>query len=219
MVFNALLTISCITGILAGFYWIYDHWQPFAPYLVDGNVFWLVIAAAIMNIFPSAALGRSLKTGRFLWHHYFYGFLVLFFAIIYIVFFTSASLLTVFFVNNTSVAVNIGRFFILGGLTLLLDDLPDVNKKLEAGLNRLKNKVHNAAKIVSVLQILTGAVSLYVFAAVCVYLSQNPQWVTAANLMLAGTVFITGLTCFIFVKRGIWRKMGEGKSGSGHGSH
>jgi hypothetical protein len=117
LVFNALLTIGCVSGILAGFYWYYNNWHPFSPYLISGNLFWLAIAAAIINIFPSAGLGRSLHTGRFLFHHYFYGFTVLVCAVVYIVFFTPISLLTIFLVNDTSIQVNVGRFFILGGLT------------------------------------------------------------------------------------------------------
>ena len=65
--------------------------------------------------------------------------MVLVCAVIYIVFFTPISLLTIFLVNDTSVQVNVGRFFILGGLTLVLDDLPDVHTKLDLGLNWLKN--------------------------------------------------------------------------------
>ena len=75
LVFNALLTIACAAGIIAGFYWFFPDWQPFYPYLYSGIVFWVVIAAAAINVFPSALVGRKLHTGRFLFHHYFYGFL------------------------------------------------------------------------------------------------------------------------------------------------
>ena len=87
LVFNALLTVGCAVGILGGFYWFYHDWQPFYPYLINGNLFWVAIAAALINIFPSASLGRSLHTGRFLFHHYIYGSLVLFASAIYIIFF------------------------------------------------------------------------------------------------------------------------------------
>jgi len=209
LVFNALLTIGCISGILAGFYWYYHDWHPFSPYLISGNLFWIPIAAAIINIFPSAGLGRSLHTGRFLFHHYFYGFMVLVCAVVYIVFFTPISLLTIFLVNDTSVQVNVGRFFILGGLTLLLDDLPDVHTKLDSGLNWLKSKVGKGARFVSVVQLAAGAVSLYVFAAVTLSVYSTPEYVTVANLLLIGTLFITSITSFIFVKRQVWQKIAE----------
>jgi hypothetical protein len=204
LVFNSLMTIACAVGILAGFYWIFPNWRPFSPYLVDGNFFWFIIVAAIINIFPSANLGRTLKTGRFLFHHYFYGFLVLVFTCVYVFVFSPVSILSIFFVNDTSVAVNVGRFFLLGGLTLVLDDLPDVSRRVESGLNCLKSGVYRARNIISAVQVVMGAFSLYLCVAVIVYLSQNPQWITVANVMLVGTVFITSVTSFVFVKRRVW---------------
>jgi hypothetical protein len=209
LVFNALLTIGCISGILAGFYWYYHDWHPFSPYLISGNFFWVVIAAAIINIFPSAGLGRSLHTGRFLFHHYFYGIMVVVCSVVYVVFFTPISLLTIFLVNDTSVQVNVGRFFLLGGLTLVLDDLPDVHIKLDSGLNWLKFKVGQGARFVSVVQLVVGVVSLYVFAAVTLSVYTTPEYVTVANLMLIGTLFITIIASFIFVRRQVWHKIAE----------
>jgi hypothetical protein len=209
LVFNALLTIGCISGILAGFYWYYHDWHPFLPYLISGNLFWVAIAAAIINIFPSAGLGRSLHTGRFLFHHYFYGFMVMVCAVVYITFITPISLLTIFLVNDTSVQVNVGRFFILGGLTLVLDYLPDVHTKFDSGLNWLKCKVGQGARFVSVVQLVAGAVSLYVSASVTLSVYATPEYVTVANLLLIGTLFITSITSFIFVRRHVWQKIAD----------
>jgi hypothetical protein len=207
LVFNSLLTISFAIGILAGFYWIFPNWQPFYPFLLDGNFFWFVIAAAVMNVFPSASLGRTLKTGRFLFHHYFYGFLVLFFTVAYVFVFSPVSIFSIFFVNDTTVSVNLGRFFLLGGLTLVLDDLPDVSKRVESVLNCAKTKAYQGRKIITAIQILMGAFSLYLFTAVSIYLVQNPQWITTANILLISTVFITSVTSLIFVKRRVWQKL------------
>lgn len=207
LIFNALLTIACATGILAGFYIYYFNWQPFYPYIIDGNVFWFAIAAAVINIFPSASLGRSLHTGRLLFHHYLYGFLVLFFASAYVVLFTPASLLTIFFVDNTSVAVNLGRFFLLGGFALVLDDLPDVHIKVEYSLNWLKDQAHKTRKLLLGLQLLTGVVSLYIFVGVCFAMVQNPEWLTLANMLLVSTLLVTSLTSFVFVKKQSWLKI------------
>jgi hypothetical protein len=179
------------------------------PYLISGNLFWVAITAAIINIFPSAGLGRSLHTGRFLFHHYFYGFIVLVCAVVYIAFITPISLLTIFLVNDTSVQVNVGRFFILGGLTLVLDDLPDVHTKLDSGLNWLKNKVGQGARFVSAVQLVAGTVSLYISASVTLSVYATPEYVTVANLLLIGTLFITSITSFIFVRRRVWQKIAD----------
>jgi hypothetical protein len=207
LVFNALLTIACCAGIIAGFYWWYPDWHPFVPYLFNGNVFWLVIAAAAINIFPSALLGRKLHTGRFLFHHYFYGFLVIACAITFVVLFSPVPLLTIFLVNDTSIAVNIGRFFLLGGLTLLLDDLPDVSRKVESSLNHIKTGAYRARKVIIAAEIVTGAFSVYLSFAVLAAMTQVPEWVTSANFILLFTALITGLTSFIFIRRKAWDKI------------
>jgi hypothetical protein len=211
LLFNALLTITCVIGILSGFYFYFHPWQPFWPFLVDGNLLWFAIAAAILNIYPSASLGRHLKTGRFLFHHYFYGFLVLIAAAAFVVFFTPPkpslySLLTIFYISSDAVTVNIGRFFLVGGMTLLLDDLPDVSKHIESALNWLKAKAFRHAKLLYTLEIVTGAFSLYLFFAVVLSMATTPAYVALANFILAGSLLITGLTSFIFVKRRAWQK-------------
>jgi hypothetical protein len=207
LVFNALITIACAVGIIAGFYYYYSDWHPFAPYLIHGSIFWVVIAAAIINLYPSAMLGRKLHTGRFLFHHYFYGLLVLVCACLYVVFFTHSSLLTIFFVNNTSVEINIGRFFILGGLTLLLDDLTDVSIRIESHLNRLKAKALNIPRFLIVAQIITGLFALYLSAALLLGMLNVPEWVTVANFLLLLSAFFTAITSFIFAKRRFWRNV------------
>ena len=209
LIFNSLLTVGCAVGILGCFYWFFHDWHPFHPYLVNGNFFWAAIVAAVINIFPSARIGRALHTGRLLFHHYFYGFLVLFFSAVYVVVFTPVSLLTIFLENNTSVAVNVGRFFILGGGALLLDDLPDVHERVESALNWLKAKAGQGGKIIAAFQLVTGVVSFYLFVAILLAMFQNPHWITVANLLLINTIFITSVTSFIFFRRRVWFKIAE----------
>jgi hypothetical protein len=204
LVFNALLTIACCLSILGGFYWFNLGWKPFAPYLIDGGLFWLVIAAAAINIYPSAMLGRKLHTGRFLFHHYLYGMIVIICAVLYIYLFTPESLLTIFFVNNTSVEVNIGRFFFLGGLALLLDDLPDVSQRIEGHLNWLKDKTRQVPRFMGIIQAITGAVSIYVAGAILWSMICVPDWFTAANIIVLGSTLVTGAVSFIFIKRRFW---------------
>jgi hypothetical protein len=117
------------------------------------------------------------------------------------------TLLNIFIVDSTSVAVNLGRFFILGGLALVLDDFTDVNKHLERGLNWMKVKSGQVGGFVSAMQLVLGVISLYVFVAVALSVSTNIQWLTLANAILLGTLFITSLTSFIFVKRRFWQNI------------
>jgi hypothetical protein len=207
LVFNSLLTIACAVNILAGVYWYNLGWKPFEPYLIDGNIFWFAIAAAALNLYPSAMLGRKLHTGRFLFHHYFYGIIVIACAAVYVVFFTPVSLLTIFIVYNESVAVNLGKFFLLGGLTLLLDDLPDVSTWIEHHLNVIKEKAIQIPRLIGVAQAITGAGSIYLFGALLWGMINVPAWSTLANYIVIFSTMITAITSFIFVKQRFWHNM------------
>jgi hypothetical protein len=204
LIFNALLTISCAVGLMWGFY--VEHWILYPPFLLNGNLFWIAIAAAVLNIVPSAYVGK-VHTGRLWFHHYVYGFFVMIVSSLWIVFFTSVSLLTVFFINTSNIAVNAGRFFFLGGLTLLLDDLPDVHTLTFRGLRWLKTKAHQARSILQIAQLVLGFATLYLFTTVSLSIIAKPQWVTAANFVQMGTLFVTSLTCFASVKRRTWHKL------------
>lgn len=207
LVFNALLTIVCLVSVLSGYYYYYHDWEPFAPYLLSGHLLWVAIAAAVINIFPSAALGRSLHTGRFLFHHYIYGFIALAVAIAYVVIFVPVPLWKLFFVDNTTVQVNLGRFFILGGAALVIDDLTDVSAHLEKGLNRLKFHIGQQGKFVSALQLVCGVISLYIFGAITLSIVFTPGWFTVANVLVDVTGFITAVTSLVFVRRRVWQKI------------
>ena len=206
LIFNALITIAVVAGILYGFYRAYPYWQPFAPYLIEGNLFWLAIAAAVINIFPSAGLGRTLHTGRFLFHHYVYGFLVLLFSSLFVVFFTSVSLVYLFLITSSNFEVNLGRFFFLAGLTLLLDDLPDVSERIESYLNWVKSKVCQIRRVLHVFQLVTGLASFYILVSVTITTIQNPERVFS-NIFLISTLLVTSITSLALVKRKAWLKI------------
>jgi hypothetical protein len=206
LIFNALITLAVVAGILFGFYKSYPYWHPFAPYLLDGNLFWLAMAAAVINIFPSACIGRALHTGRFLFHHYVYGFLVLLSSSAFVVLFTSVSLVSLFLITSSNLAVNVGRFFILGGLTLLLDDLPDVSERIESSLNWVKSKACQVRRFLYALQLLTGAASLYLLVSVSITTIQNPAR-AFSNSFLIGTLIVTSITSLACVKRKAWLKI------------
>ena len=57
LILNALITLSAIIGIMYGFYHAWPYWKPYAPYLINGNLFIVVGIAALINIFPSASIG------------------------------------------------------------------------------------------------------------------------------------------------------------------
>jgi hypothetical protein len=206
LILNALITVASVAGILSGFYISYPYWKPYAPFLIDGNLFWIAIAAGVINIFPSAAIGRALHTGRFLFHHYVYGFFVLLSTSACVTAFTSISLPSLFFVESYNVGVNAGRVFFLAGLALFLDDLPDVSKRVESGLNRIKKKAYRIRKSLHILQFVTGVFALY--CCLSILLSTIVDSSRALpNSFVIGSLLITSITSFACLKRKAWLKI------------
>jgi len=204
LILNSFITLATITGILYGVY--HSNWKPYAPYLISGNLFLVVAAAALINIFPSAAIGRCLHTGRLWFHHYVYGAFVLLSSAFYIIAFTSVSLVALFLINSSNIAVNAGRFFALTGLTLFIDDLPDVSKRIESTLNKIKAGFCHIRKAIYILQLITGSISLYVFLAVVLSFSHKTS-LTISNFLTMSTFLITSITSFALVKRKAWLKI------------
>ena len=203
LIFNSLVSIVYAIGILSGFYSSFPHWKPYHPYLFDANLLWLVILASVVNIFPAAYVGK-VDTGRLWFHHYVYGFVVTLSSVIMIVLFTSVSLVNLFIIETTDIGINAGRFFILGGLTLFLDDLPDVSRITHKSLGWMKAKAFKARKFIHHLQFAMGFVSLYFSAAIALFVVNHPEWFTLANVIFIGTLSTTGLMSFACVKRKIW---------------
>lgn len=203
LIFNSLVTIAGVAGLIFGYYMAYPYWQPYAPYLLNGNLFWLALAAGLINIFPSATIGRTLHTGRFLFHHYVYGFMVLLVTSVFVMFFTSVPLISLFLIDSSSLGVNVGRVFFLAGLTLLLDDLPDISKRVEPALNWTKAKAYQARKTVHVLQFVTGGFAFYCCLSITLDTIAGSNR-TIPNLFPISSLFLTSVTSFAFVKRKAW---------------
>lgn len=206
LILNALITIGGVMGILNGYYRALPFWQPYAPYVLNGNLFWITIIAAVVNIFPSAAIGRALHTGRFLFHHYVYGFMVLFVSSVFITFFTPVSVFNLFFVDSSEVDVTAGRFFLLGGLALLLDDLPDVSHRTSRFLDWVKLQAYKTRKVLYAIQLVTGGITLYLSIAIILYTTQNPAR-ALPDAFLVGSLLITSITSLVLVKRKAWLKI------------
>jgi hypothetical protein len=201
LIFNSLLSITYAIGLLTGFY--VADWKLYPPYLIDGSLFWAIILTSIINIFPAMKFGR-VKTERLWFHHYVYGFGILVLAIIFLRVSTTVSFVSLLTANITSLTVNVGRFFFLGGLTLVLDDFADMSNRIRLALNLLKSKVYQRKRIIHITQCLLGILSLYIFLCTCIYVIQNPEWATLANFILSGSLLTTTLTAFVSVGRKIW---------------
>lgn len=204
LIFNSLLSIIYAIGLLAGFY--AEGWALFEPYLIEGALFWMLIFVSIINIFPATVIGQ-VRTGRLWFHHYVYGFLVFVIAILFLILLAPIPLFNIFTANTTNITVVVGRFFVLGGLTLILDDLPDVSKRLRRVLEFLKIKANQGRRIMHLIQYTLSCLSIYLFLAILMYITQNPESVTIANMILCGTVLVTSLMSFAVARRKIWLRI------------
>jgi hypothetical protein len=74
-------------------------------------------------------------------------------------------------------------------------------------LNWLKAKAGQGGKIISAVQLVTGAVSFYLFVAIALAMNQDAAYITIANLVVLVSVLITSITSLIFVKRKVWLKI------------
>jgi hypothetical protein len=157
--------------------------------------------------FPSAAIGRALHTGRFLFHHYVYGAFVLAGSSAFVFFFTPIPLQNLFLVDSSSIAVNAGRVCLLAGLALFLDDLPDCSKRVEAGLNWMKTKAVQVRKGLHVLQILTGSMAIYCAISITLSTVFDDPLRALPNSFCIISLIITGITSFVLAKRGAWLKI------------
>jgi hypothetical protein len=203
LIFNSLLTIVYAIGLLSTFYTLYPEWKPFPPYIMDGSLFWILIPATLINIFPSVNIGK-VETGRLWFHHYVYGFIIIAIAATLTAIWYPNSMLSLFTANMTNPGINVGRFFILGGLTLVVDDLPDVSKTLKSGLCFLKSKAHQNGRTIHAIQLIMGFAALYFLIAVSLYLPEHPAETTLANVILLGTLLVTTLTSFANATRKSW---------------
>ena len=209
LTFNCLLCIVYAAGLLVGLY--EANWKLYPPYLIAGSLFWVTILASIINIFPAMSVGR-VNTGRLWFHHFVYGFAVVALSLIMLKMFTPVPLVGLFTARNASLAINVGRCFVLCGLTLVIDDFADISKQLRSVLNALKTKAYQARKIIHATQFLTGLLSLYIFTCVSLYIALNPAQATLGNLILTGTLLVTSLTSFAGLKRKIWLNIAPEKA-------
>lgn len=206
LLFNAVLTLEYAIQILAGYYQSYPNWKPFPPFIVVGSFFWIIIPVAILNFFPAVSTGQT-RCGRLWFHHYVYGLAVALTAGGALMIFTSIPLVDLITKNITDVSVNVGRFFVLGGLTLVIDDLPDVSKLVKKFLDNLKLKAFRSRKVLHGAQLPFCIISMYFCLSVVAHMMFYPQGFTLANMIFVGTLLVTSLTSLASFRRKIWLKL------------
>jgi hypothetical protein len=119
----------------------------------------------------------------------------------------SVGLLSLFVVNARGLRVNVGRVFVLVGLTLIVDDFADISERTRMGLLFLESKVYGLRRVVHALQGLLSLMTLGVFMCVLVWLTQNPRGLNLANFVFEGSMLVTGLTGVLSVGERVWLRI------------
>jgi len=200
LTFNCLLCILLAVGFLVMFY--SAHWRLYEPFLLSANLLWAPVLASALNLFPITSFGQ-VRVRRLGVHHFVYGFVIVAAALV----FMSVGLLSLFVVNARGLRVNVGRVFVLVGLTLIVDDFADISERTRVGLLFLESKVYGLRRGVHALQGLLSLVTLGVFMCVLVWLTQNPRGLNLANFVFEGSMLVTGLTGVLSVGKRVWLRI------------
>jgi hypothetical protein len=200
LIFNCLLCIFLAVGFLVMFYGA--HWKLYEPFLLSANLLWAPVLASVLSFFPIASFGQ-VKVRRLGVHHFVYGFVIVGAASV----FMSVSFLSLFVINIRDVRVNVGRVFVLVGLTLIVDDLADISERTRLGLLFLKSKVYGMRRAIHAVQGLLSLATLSVFSCILVWLTQNPRGLNLANIVFEGSMLVTGLTGVGSVGKKVWLRI------------
>jgi len=197
LTFNCLLSVLLAVGFLVMFY--AAHWKLYQPFLLNANLLWVPVLASMLNFFPIASFGH-VKVRRLGFHHFVYGFVIVAASFV----FMSVSLFNLFVINIRDLRFNVGRVFVLVGLTLIVDDFADISDWTKMGLRFMKSMVYGRRRVVHVVQGLLSLVTFGVFLCIFVWLTQNPRGVNLANVALEGSLLVTSLTGVLSVCKKVW---------------
>lgn len=200
LTFICLLSILLVIGFLVGFYTA--QWKLYQPFLLNANVLWATIPVAMLDFFPIANFGH-VKVRRLGFHHFIYGLAIIVGSFVL----TSVSVFNVFSLSIRDVKLNVGRTFILVGLTLIVDDFADISDRTRMALRVMKSKLYQKRRIIHAMQGLLSCITFYVFLCIIIWLTQNPKGINLANLALTSTLLVTSLTGFGSVGKRIWLRI------------
>ncbi len=219
LIFNSLISLTSATNILTSFYLNKGMWCPYSPYLLDGSLFWFVVSVAVLNIFSAKIVGKA-HIKRVLFHHYFYGFLVILIALLSIALIAPAYILflltpsagfTADGFQNFSIYTVL--FLVYGGLTLVIDDVYDVSLRAGRLFDRMKMKMRKLDKTFQTIHLCSCLMSIYVAASVFLWYLENCSsmvdlpLLNISYMILIPSLFVTCIWGLRGFKGEMWSKI------------
>jgi len=216
LIFNSLISLAAVVNILVVSYLTTGGLRPYSPYLLDGSLFLMVIATAVLNILPAKLIGK-VDLGRIWFHHYVYGFLASSISLTLIAVFAPAYIL-VFLMPSLgfhttglqTVIIYSELFFVYGGLTLMIDDIRDVSIELGRTLDKLKLWAYKSNKTLQKMHLISSLATVYVALSVCAWFMENvllkEMWSIwdLSTIFVAASLLFTGLWGLKAVKAKYW---------------
>ncbi len=203
LIFGILLGFVCVGGLLRGVY--IDGWRAYWPFLVDGNMLWMGVLCGLLCMYPAVIIGR-VHLRRLWFHHYIYGAALFFGAILGLAVFGRVMPWELLTLNSPDLGISAGRFFVVGGLALVVDDLADVSVQIRHGLVWLKGVAFRARRVLDVLQLVFACGCLYVAFAVGTWLTVFGGLWMPANVILVSDFLVVGLMGFVVWAKRFWVK-------------
>ena len=164
-----------------------NNWQVFGAYLLNGNLFWLLILGFSTKHLLAIKITQLKQSFAFL-----YGLIIAAVSAASLLIFTPLSVFSIFTANTTDFMINLGRFFLLSGIALFLLEIPNALKIIGVKHEFAQSNSKLQSKVLFPLNLAMTFVSFYMAFAVIGYVSQNPASDTLANLILAVAMLLTG---------------------------
>ena len=202
LIFNSLVCFFFVTGLINGIYTA--NWKVYQPYLLSGGFFWAIIIGSLLTILLALNISQKTYSSRSPYGMIF-GATIFAVSLISLSIFTPLSITGIFTSNTTDIAINMGRFFLLSGIAMILVQFPTQLKK--HGFN-IKSEFFAensfARKALYWLQLGIGVISMYIFIAVVLYMTTYQKTDIAANYILSCVVLIIGITSFAATAQKSW---------------
>jgi len=151
LIFNSVtslfFSLSVLFGVYVGFSYLIH-----GPHPIDTLLLFFVALTSMLNIVPAQIFGR-VNIKRILFHHYVYGFLSI---AAYLVF---AALHSIAF---PQIFPFYGSLLLYWGLTLIIDDAPDISPKLTRLINFIGEKIGRIGGAIQAIHLISDLVSAYV---------------------------------------------------------
>lgn len=171
-------------------------------YFINKLLFVFVALTSILNLAPAKTLGK-IEIRRFLFHHYVYGFMLIF------LYFTSAMLLSIMQLWVWEGQTYIVLFFYWGA-ALVIDDIYDISPRIAVLLDAVARRVHRLGSLILIVHAISSLFSVYVAFRVLVWHLENTfllgvnSFLSFACIFLMTNLFITAFYGLKIVKSRVW---------------